>query len=118
MTRLELLVMLGELKAKSTQVTAWYPHGEDGTVRGPFVRWFKCTEVAEQYQRNVASQADDCRYAAAALTHVPELIKIIEQQRDALLACHRYFGVQAKTNDCHKYMSQTFLAILEEETKQ
>lgn len=70
-------------KAKSTQVNGWYAHAyEDGTIRGPFHRWFRCTEVAPQYRQHVASVADDVEYAAAAMNYAPLLVEEYEKLKE------------------------------------
>jgi hypothetical protein len=81
---LALIEKLKSLQAKSSQVGSWYAHrggdcyGPEATVRGPYFRWFKCADVEEQYRKHVAEPEDDVKYAAAAMNHVPELIKTIE----------------------------------------
>ncbi len=65
----------------STQVTAWYDHGFDGTVRGPFNRWFKCSEVNPLYMKHVANVADDCEFAAVAMNHFVQLLDLVEAQQ-------------------------------------
>ena len=67
-------------KSKSTQVNGCYDHGyENGTIRGPFHRWFRCQEVDDQYKQHVASVADDVAYAAAAMNYAPALVEEIER---------------------------------------
>lgn len=55
-----------EIRAKSSQVVAWYPHRFDGTIRGPFNRWLTVSEVREEYKNNVASVGDDVEFFAHA----------------------------------------------------
>ena len=70
---------LKELHDKSTKVNAWYAHGwEDGTVRGPFHRWFKCSEVEPRYAKHVAGVAEDTEYCAGAMNLAPYLINAVE----------------------------------------
>lgn len=63
---------LREIASKSTKVVAWYDDG--GTVRGPFNRWFHCTDVPEQYRSHVAWAGDDCTFAAAAMNNLVPLL--------------------------------------------
>lgn len=67
-----------ELLKNSTSVNAWYAHSEDSTVRGPYVRWFKCLEVDPQYKERVSSTSDDVKYAACAMNAIPELLTELE----------------------------------------
>ena len=82
----ELVAELRRLKAASTEVNAWYAHegddchGPEATIRGPFARWFRCSDVLLQYNKYVAPAINDVRYAAAAMTAVPELLDAIEEQ--------------------------------------
>lgn len=73
------------LAEKATEVVRWYPHQYDGTIRGPFCRWFKCSEVDEKYRENVASVADDVEYGAEAMNAAPQLadavIEMVEKLR-------------------------------------
>ncbi len=80
---------LRELKAASTSVVKWYAHdssgyGPEATVRGPFFRWFKVAEVADEYKHNVSSPRDDADYCAAAMNAVPELLDEIARLRSEL----------------------------------
>ena len=68
---------LREVAAKATQVVSWYPHSTE--VRGPFCRWFNVSEVDDQYAKNVASQADDAKFAAAAMNNLVPLLDHIEK---------------------------------------
>lgn len=74
----------------ATKVVAWYPHGYDGTVRGPFGRWFKCTGGDNgmgdpiKYPTPVASIEDDVAYAACAMNELPWLLQLIRTQETAL----------------------------------
>lgn len=86
----EDLQMLKELEKKSTQVVGWYSHHR-GQVRGPFCRWFNVTEVAPEYQKNVADAGDDANYAAAAMNYLPKLIERIEEL-EALVALEEMLG--------------------------
>lgn len=67
---------LRELKQNSTQVVKWYPHHD--SVRGPFCRWFKVTEVSEKDKKHVAYAGDDAKYAAAAMNELPALLDSLE----------------------------------------
>lgn len=71
----EEIAELNLLYEKSTMPTRWYPHARE--VRGPFLRWFKITEVPDDHKKDVASERDDLNYCAAAMNSVPGLIKTI-----------------------------------------
>jgi len=73
----ELIENLKQLKSKSTRVVGWYAHYKE--VRGPFCRWFTCSEVEPPHDKDVATTMDDCAYAAACMNDVPELVKAYEQ---------------------------------------
>jgi hypothetical protein len=73
----KLLAELRELSKNATQVVGWYPHPAE--VRGPFCRWLTVSEVAPEYEKNVASRADDAKYAAAAMNSIPALLDYIER---------------------------------------
>lgn len=70
---------LRRLCKESTRVVSWYAHPYDATVRGPFCRWFTCSEVAEQYRHNVASPSQDVHFAAAAMNALPKLLDEVER---------------------------------------
>jgi len=72
---------LRELAKKATPVVAWYPHNTE--VRGPFCRWFTCSEVASQYRKEVAETWDDCNFAAAAMNSLVPLLDELESLRKA-----------------------------------
>ena len=76
----EYLTKLKELCKKSTQVVGWYAHGYDRTVRGPFCRWFTCSEVSPEYQKHVASVYDEVEYCAAAMNSMPALLELLDQK--------------------------------------
>ena len=77
------LIELKEIIAKSTPVVNWYDHGyEDGTIRGPFNRWFKCSEVSPEYRDNVSDIANDVAFACAAMQNFLPLIKEIQLNLD------------------------------------
>lgn len=76
----EDLDYLKEVCAKSTNVVGWYAHGYDGTVRGPFCRWFTCSEVSPEYRKHVADVSDEVEFAAAAMTSLPFLLKLIDEK--------------------------------------
>lgn len=75
---------LKELEKNSTQVVGWYGHKYPGQVRGPFCRWFEVTDVAPEYEKHVASKADDALYCAAAMNNLPYLIEMLEKADKAL----------------------------------
>lgn len=68
---------LRELAKASTNVVAWYAHSQE--VRGPFCRWFTCSEVSPQYRKNVAATSDDCKFAAAAMNNLVPLLDEIDR---------------------------------------
>lgn len=70
---------LKKLCSKSTKVVGWYPHGHEGTVRGPFNRWFTCSEGSKHHQQNIASVNDEVEFAAAAMNNLKPLLNIMEQ---------------------------------------
>ena len=69
---------LRSLAKASTEVNQWSYHGADSTVRGPFCRWFKCTEVDPKYKKHVAESIDDCKFAAAAMNSMVPLLDLID----------------------------------------
>lgn len=70
---------LREVAANATQVVSWYPHGvEDGTVRGPYHRWFKCTGN-EDGKHPTANIENDVNFAAAAMNNLVPLLDHIEE---------------------------------------
>jgi len=77
--------VLRDLANQSTLVNAWYPHhgGKDSTaeatVRGPFNRWFKCTNIELKYSHHVAEDYDDCRFAAAAMNNLVPLLDEVDR---------------------------------------
>ena len=80
-----LLKELEELEKNSSRVVAWYSHGdEDGTIRGPWHRWFKCQEGDNGRPDSIGTVKEDCDYAAAAMNSLPALLQIIKTQREAL----------------------------------
>lgn len=74
----ELRDQLRELESKSTRVVAWYAHSEE--VRGPFHRWFTCSEVNPEYKNQVAWQSDDCQFAAAAMNNLLPLLDALDER--------------------------------------
>lgn len=78
------ITTLEALWHKSTAVVAWYPYGYDGTVRGPFCRWFTCSKIDEQYEKHCGSIEDDVKYTAMALNSVPHLIVAHRAQSDRI----------------------------------
>ena len=79
-----------KLLKKATKVVGWYAHAEDYTVRGPFCRWFKVTDVLPQYEKSVGSKFDDVRYASACMNYAP--ILALEVQRLTALLTDRKGG--------------------------
>lgn len=73
---------LKELKEKSTKVVGWHASGEH--VKGPFYRWFTCTEAVAEYADQVATRADDAKYCAAAMNALPQLIERVEKLSEAV----------------------------------
>lgn len=71
-----------ECKSNSTSVVGWYAHSSE--VRGPFNRWFKCSEVNDAYKQYVSSTNEDCLYAAAAMNYMPSLIEEYEKVKREL----------------------------------
>jgi hypothetical protein len=68
---------LREIASKATQVVSWYAHPAE--VRGPFHRWLNISEVDDKYKGNVASQADDAEFAAAAMNNLVPLLDTIDK---------------------------------------
>ncbi len=66
---IELAKTVIKSKSLSTKVVAWYPH--PAQVRGPFCRWFECTQVEDQYKKNVADTWDDTAFCANAMNYSP-----------------------------------------------
>jgi hypothetical protein len=56
------------LESKSTPVVAWYAHSSE--VRGPFCRWFTCSDVSPEYQKHVGYKDEDCAFAAGAMNNL------------------------------------------------
>lgn len=69
---------------KSTKVVQWYAHPIEGQIRGPFMRWFRCSEVYPEYAKRVASVEDDVTFAAAAMNNFLKLIAMNEKLVEAL----------------------------------
>ena len=69
---------LRSLAKASTEVNQWSYHSDGPTVRGPYCRWFKCTEVEPQYKKHVAESIDDCMFAAAAMNSMVPLLDLID----------------------------------------
>lgn len=67
-----------EIESKSTKVSAWYAHNEDNTVRGPYCRWLKVSEVGEQYKHNVAHASDDAIFFAMAANNFNAILSAME----------------------------------------
>lgn len=74
-TWLEKLRSVGE---KSSEVCGWWPYPEDGTIRGPFHRWFKCQEGDVDHQEKLASVEDDVKFFSTAANEFNSLLKINE----------------------------------------
>lgn len=95
----ELLARLREIASKSTRVVAWYPHGYhdgrmpgcDGTVRGPFGRWFGVCGGDNgmgdpiKYPTPVADSRDDVEFCAAAMNHFEGLLEEVVRLRQDVL---------------------------------
>ena len=81
----DLLEKLKEIASYSTKVVAWYPHWYDGTVRGPFGRWFTLTGGDNgmgdpvKYPTPVADIGDDVAFAAAAMNSFVPLMNEVER---------------------------------------
>lgn len=84
MTLLEKLDALIAETEKATKVNKWYSHPWEGTVRGPFHRWFTCAPVDERYQKHVASVADDTEFAAAAMNNYPAALRALKKAVERL----------------------------------
>lgn len=80
---IKFLQLASEIEGKSTRVVKWWPY--PGSVRGPFHRWFNCEPVEEQYRDKVASQEDDCAYAAFAMNNFKKMIEALEVATEALV---------------------------------
>ena len=72
------------IKNNSTEVVAWYPHELDGTVRGPFGRWFKAVEVHKEYKEHVSPITEDVIYCAHALTNYPKTTKALRRAAEEI----------------------------------
>ena len=70
---------LRKIAGRSTRVVGWYAHMT--TVRGPYCRWFKCSEVDDQDKHRVASTTDECEFAAAAMNNFVPLLDEIDRLR-------------------------------------
>lgn len=80
------LKLLRELAEDSTKVVGWYAHGggdrcelHEATVRGPFGRWLKISDVGEKYRHEVALAEDDAKFAAAAMNNLVPLLDYVEE---------------------------------------
>lgn len=71
-----------KVERKSTRVVAWYAHSKE--VRGPWCRWFTCSEVAPEYKQHVAYTGNDCIFAANAMNTAPMLAKAVLVMHAAL----------------------------------
>lgn len=79
MTNLESAIAKSkEREEKATKVNSWYPHELDGTIRGPFCRWLKVSEIEPQYQKHCGSIGDDTKYAAGAMNWEPKWREMVE----------------------------------------
>lgn len=96
---------------KATQVVGWYAHrggdshGPEATVRGPFMRWLKCTEVRPEYAHRVADPYDDVEYAAAAMNGAPAIAAEftaleaeLADKEDQIVALQKELDEQARVN--------------------
>ena len=77
----ETIRLLRDKANKSSKVVGWYPHGYDGTVRGPFGRWFTCTGGKNngKQPKSIADIADDVEFAAVAMNHLVPLLNEVER---------------------------------------
>jgi hypothetical protein len=73
------LKALRDIANNSTRVVAWYPHYSE--VRGPFCRWFTCSDVSDIYKKDVSSKENDCNFAAAAMNNLVPLLDEVELLR-------------------------------------
>src|SRR3990167_10012965 len=90
-----------EARAKAaTQVVRWYPHTEDGTVRGPFHRWFTCRGGDAKYTADMdveycitcsggdakytADMDADVEYCAEAMNSVPYLLAELRKAHEEI----------------------------------
>ena len=77
-----IIQKLKDSQRSSTPVNNWYAHSNE--VRGPYNRWFTCSEVDLAYKSNVASTKKDCEYAANAMNYLPIIIEEYEKVKKEL----------------------------------
>ena len=86
----QLIARVKRLSEEATPVVAWYPHPWEGQVRGPWNRWFQIIGPEEEHRVSEgphkgtlvrASREADVAYAAAAMTYLPRLAKMVEAAR-------------------------------------
>lgn len=65
------------IESKSTPVVGWYGHPSE--VRGPFCRWFTCSNVNPEYQKHVGDKDDDCAFSAAAMNNLIPLLDLADK---------------------------------------
>ena len=79
----EQLKELRELAELSTKVVSWYPHGpeatDEATVRGPFCRWLKVSNVSSEYRKHVADPKDEAKFVAAAMNNLVPLLDHVDR---------------------------------------
>ena len=63
---------------KASRVVGWWAHSEDNTIRGPFGRWFTCSEIPLEYKKYMSDISDDVEYASTAMNAFPHLLNHIE----------------------------------------
>jgi len=76
---------LKELKRvchRSSRVNAWYDYGSEGSVRGPWNRWFLCQKGSDDAPESVASVKDDVTFASKAMNHFENLIDEVLRLRE------------------------------------
>ena len=79
----EEIKRLKDICNKASKVVTWYDYGdEDGTVRGPWCRWFKCEEgVVKNRPDSVSDVADDVTFAAEAMNNFLPILLELEKHK-------------------------------------
>lgn len=86
----DTLTQWEEIIKKSTKAVLWYPHTYDGTIRGPFNRWFRCErgdDQSDKYPPNkglISSIECDVEFAALAMNNFQKLIDTVRKKDGAL----------------------------------
>lgn len=86
----QYLSELEKLEKAATRLNAWYAHeggdsyGPEATVRGPFMRWFRVTEVSPEYSKHVSDSFNDAKFATASMNALPKLLEITRIMSSAL----------------------------------